>query len=61
MAAADFDGNDIFADGTDLHTKPYKQEDRDAEAAKIARLRRLRLARCAGESKKSQPRFIMTR
>jgi hypothetical protein len=64
MAAAELDGlvNEIFADLAlaDLQMKPHRPEDRDAEAAKIARLRQLRLAKCAGTSKKP-PRLIMTR
>jgi hypothetical protein len=55
MAPADLDVlvNDIFDDlsRADLHMKPYMPEDRDAEAAKIARLRQLRMAKCAGPSK----------
>jgi len=50
MASADLQGlvKDIFAElSADLHRKPYKPEDRDAEAAKIARLRQLRLATSA--------------
>jgi hypothetical protein len=64
MAAADLDGlvSDIFADLSlaDLHMKPYRPEDRDAEAAKIARLRQLRMAKCAATSKKPL-RMIVTR
>ena len=64
MAAADLDGlvNDIFADLSlaDLHMKPYRPEDRNAEAAKIARLRQLRMATHTGTSKQS-PRLIVTR
>jgi len=47
MGPADVESlvKDIFAEqSADLHIRPYKPEDRDAEAAKIARLRRLRLA-----------------
>ncbi len=50
MASADFRGRaeQLFADlGTDSISGPYKPDDRDREAAKIARLRQLRLARCA--------------
>jgi len=63
MAAADLDGlvNDIFADLSlaDLHMKPYKSDDRDAEAEKIARLRQLRLARCAEPAPKKPARRII--
>jgi hypothetical protein len=64
MAAADIDAfvNDIFAalSPADLHRRPYEPEDRDAEAAKVARLRQLRLATHAKTPKKS-PRLILTR
>jgi len=43
-----------------LHMKPYMPEDRDAEAAKIARLRQLRMAKSAGQPKRP-PRLIVTR
>ena len=49
MASADVEDlvKDIFTYLGDLHRKAYKPDDRDAEAAKIARLRQLRLARYA--------------
>jgi hypothetical protein len=66
MATADIGKlvNDIFADGTDeWHRKPYQPEDREAEAAKIVRLRQLRLARNAGSHPAQKPRrgLIVTR
>jgi hypothetical protein len=53
---------DIFADlSSDRQRKAYKSEDPDAEAAKIARLRHLRLARDAGLAAKRPRRLIATR
>lgn len=52
MASADVESlvKDIFAEDIgDLHRRPYKPEDREAEAAKIARLRQLRFAK-SGEA-----------
>ena len=64
MAAANLNVlvDDIFDDlsRADLHMKPYMPEDRDAEAAKIARLRQLRMAKCADPTK-LPPRLIVTR
>ena len=51
MASADVESliKDIFAEDIgDLHRRPYKPEDREAEAAKIARLRQLRFAKSGG-------------
>ncbi|HZF34318.1 MAG TPA: hypothetical protein VE914_10990 [Candidatus Angelobacter sp.] len=64
MASAELDhlANDVFAElSGDLHKKPYKPEDRDAEAAKIARLRQLRLATYTGSGPKRPARLVVTR
>jgi hypothetical protein len=51
MASPQFQAlvDDLFGElSADSLARPYKPEDRDAEAAKIARLKQLRLARtCA--------------
>jgi hypothetical protein len=64
MTSADLEGlvEDIFAEPSgDAHVKPHKPADRDAEAAKIARLRQLRLARHKQAAPKRPPRLIVTR
>jgi hypothetical protein len=64
MASADVEDlvKDVFAHrGGDLHRKPYTASDREAEAAKIARLRHLRLARDAASGPKKTACLVATR
>jgi hypothetical protein len=59
MAAADVGRlvKDIFTESSDdWHRKPYKPEDREVEAAKIVRLRQLRLAKNGGSCPLPKPR-----
>jgi hypothetical protein len=45
--------DDLFGElGEDSFSRPYKPEDREAEAAKIARLRQLRLATTPAPTRK---------
>jgi hypothetical protein len=53
MASPEFQAlvDDLFGElSADSLSRPYKPEDRDAEAAKIARLKQLRLARACAAS-----------
>ena len=49
--------DDLFSElSGDTLSRPYKPEDREAEAAKIARLRQLRLAKDPGTGTRRMPK-----